>query len=103
MSERGTGRTKSMVEALPDHCVVIVHSHDFRRYVELMIADLRGKTILEGIDVRAVSDFSSADRALRGRRCRVIFDHAFFDCVRPPIYDYARALAGHVEAVLAPA
>lgn len=41
---RGTGRTRSMIEALPDDAeegIIIVHNHSVGTYIKNMIQDLR--------------------------------------------------------------
>lgn len=74
---RRTGKTKAMVETLPaGGSVVIVHSHQFGRYVKKMIYDLRGPEVLKKTRVIPVRQPSDTNR-LQGIRSPIFVDHAW--------------------------
>lgn len=77
MNERGTGRTKAMVEALPESALVIVHTYVMRRYVERMTRDLRGIEFASRTRVVVIQNRCDADLVLLSMRGPVRFDHAW--------------------------
>lgn len=77
---RRSGKTLAMVETLPaSGSVVVVHSAVMRRYVERMIADVRGRDVALQTRVVAITTRADAYQALTGRNVPVVFDHTFCD------------------------
>ncbi|MFY9294006.1 MAG: hypothetical protein WAP03_25425 [Methylorubrum rhodinum] len=96
---RGTGKTKAMVEGLPEGgSIVIVHHGASADYVRRMIRDLRGRHVEAATTVRAVTSRFEADRVLRGMHRRVFIDHAFEDCAERDVRLYTADLARHSNA-----
>lgn len=79
MSERGTGRTKAMVEAMPpEGGTIIVHNAVVRDYVNRMVRDLRGQPFARTVRVSVVQNYSDCYR-LQGLSCHVAVDHAVWE------------------------
>lgn len=77
--ERGTGRTKAMVEAMPpEGGTIIVHNGVVRDYVNRMIRDLRGEPFARTVRVAVVRNYSDCYR-LDGLCCHVEVDHAVWE------------------------
>lgn len=102
---RRTGRTLGMVRDLPDDgAIVIVPNDALRRYVEAMIASVRGPEFLQKCRVRAVCSVADAYRCLVGQRRHIAIDHAFeqfadlatIECVLE-LVRYAQTRAAHQE------
>lgn len=75
MTQRGTGKTKGLVETLQPNSIVVTHSDGMKHYIEQMIRDLRPK--LTGVKVVVVSRQGDAIK-LQGESRHIAFDHACF-------------------------
>lgn len=96
---RQTGKTKAMVEALPEGgSIVIVHNGAMADYVRRMIEDLRGGRIALVTKVRTVATYDAAMGALTGVRLPVFLDHAFEEHARPVVKAVVAELMSGIAA-----
>lgn len=94
----GTGKTKAMVEALPEGgSVVIVHNGQTADYVRRMIVDLRGRHVMLNTRVRTVASCDAAVGALLGVREPVFVDHAFQERALPSVKARVAELIGGIQ------
>lgn len=76
---RGTGRTKRMIEALPeDGAVVIVHNRPMTDYVRHMIIDVRGLEVAASCKVICITNHNDVWN-LKGDKRPIHVDHTFWD------------------------
>lgn len=76
---RGTGKTKALVESLPDSgVIVIVHTRPMVEYITNMIRDVRGEDYLKKCKVICVAHETDTYK-LRGAMKPILFDHACWE------------------------
>ena len=76
---RGEGRTRAMVEALPETgAFVVVHNAVLRRYVMTMIRQMRGAETASRCRVVAVSNHGDLAQLVGASR-PIVIDHAVED------------------------
>jgi hypothetical protein len=93
-SDRNTGKTLRMVQALPAHrSLVLVHNDSMKRYVERMIRNVRPELrVNHDVYVRVIQTERDTDwlRGLTDREVRV--DHSVWEQLAPRITDYLRVV-----------
>lgn len=96
---RGVGRTRNLIDNLPDErCVVVTYSHDLGREIKKTIEDLRGKELIKKVKVVSVSSKEDLSR-LQGLSVPIFFDHSFFDSCEFETAKHAMELAHGASTV----
>ncbi|NTJ46528.1 hypothetical protein G6K93_05805 [Agrobacterium rhizogenes] len=81
MTERGTGRTKAMVERLPaEGGHIVIHTWALRRYVEQMILSLRGPDVAKRTRVHVIR-YRGDEVKILGAYGHIEIDHAWHSAV----------------------
>lgn len=93
LSARRSGRTKAMVEAIPENTLVVVHSLGHLDYVRAFVRDLRGEAFYRGTRVIAINCPIDAQHALIGQRRPIELDHRFIASAPPEAVRVAAELA----------
>lgn len=76
---RRSGRTLAMVKALPDDgCTIVIPTHQFRGYLRDMIYAVRGKAVLDKVNMVIVEHMADIER-LRGTGRPIRIDHAWLE------------------------
>lgn len=89
---RGEGRTKAMVQALPETGVfIVVHSVGMRSYVRSMVRSLRGDAVANRCRIVVVNQPCHLTE-LVGASLPIRVDHAVEDCL--PV-----SLVGQIQSI----